>query len=277
MASGTPRRVDFKDGIPVSVRSFLVSGKGRLLNLSSTGAYVATPMYLLPQARVRLRIVLLEEKRWVEADAVVVWENRGTVGRRDGLPPGYGLKFVDLPKETLRTIDQLLKGGGVFPVAAPLPVEAARTSEPQPEDLVEEPVPEPVPEPVRAPVRDTMQEMAREDEREGPPFRLRKDVVARHVPEASPGIFVLSYDRTQETRVGRSDEDLRATLSGFEGEYAYFYFETIEAGDERYYRECELFHRLGGDRGQLDNTSHPKPPDAIESSDCPVCVAAKLR
>jgi hypothetical protein len=122
-----------------------------------------------------------------------------------------------------------------------------------------------------------MQEMAREDEREGPPFRLRKDAVTRHVPAASPGIFVLSYDRTQETRVGRADEDLRATLAAFEGEYAYFYFEAIEAAEERYHRECELFHRLGGDRGQLDNTSHPKPPDSHSSSDCPVCVAAKLR
>jgi hypothetical protein len=278
MASGTPRRVDFKDGIPVGVRSFLVSGKGRLLNLSSTGAYVATSMYLLPQARVRLSIVLREEKRWVEADAVVVWENRGTVGRRNGLPPGYGLRFVDLAKETERTIESLLRGD-----VTPVPLPAVR--EPEPEDLVEEPVPEPVsapltqpiPEPVPEPVRDPIQEMAREEEREGPPFRLRKDVVTRHVPEASPGIFVLSYDRTQETRVGRADEDLRAALSSFEGEYAYFYFEAIEDADERYHRECELFHRLGGDRGQLDNTSHPKPSESLESPDCPVCVAAKHR
>jgi hypothetical protein len=77
--------------------------------------------------------------------------------------------------------------------------------------------------------------------------------------------------------VGRADVDLRETLSSFEGEYAYFYFETIEDAEERFHRECELFHRLGGDRGQLDNTTHPKPPEALGSSDCPVCVAAKLR
>jgi hypothetical protein len=269
MASGTPRRVDFKDGIPVGVRSFLVSGKGRLLNLSMSGAYIATPLYLLPQARVRLSIVLREEKRWVEADAVVVWENRGTVGRRDGLPPGYGLRFVDLAKETGRTIENLLRGDGAAPAAAP----ELKTVEP--EDLVEEPVQ--VQEPPPKPVRDPAREMARDEERDGPPFRLRKDVVDRLVPEASPGIFVLSYDRTQETRVGRADADLRGALSSFEGEYAYFYFETIDAPDERYHRECELFHRLGGDRGQLDNTTHPQPPDSLASSDCPVCVAAKHR
>jgi hypothetical protein len=263
MASGTPRRVDFKDGIPVGVRSFLVSGKGRVLNLSMTGAYVATPMYLLPQARVRLSIVLREERRWIEADAVVVWENRGTVGRRDGLPPGYGLRFVDLANETRNALEKLLCGDLVASTELP----PAR--DPELADLVEEPVPEPA--------RISVREMEREDEREGPPFRLREEVLRRLVPQASPGVFVLSYDRTQETRVGRADADLRATLASFEGEYAYFYFEVIEADDERYARECELFHRLGGDRGQLDNTSHPKPPESLASSDCPVCVAAKVR
>ncbi len=270
MTSGTPRRVDFKDGIPVGVRSFLVSGKGRLLNLSMTGAYVATPLYLLPQARVRLSIVLRQEKRWVEADAVVVWENRGTVGRREGLPPGYGLRFVDLANDARGTIEKLLRGevAPAVPVPEPRPPEPADLG-----DLVEEPRPEPLPPPARDPAR----EMAREEEREGPPFPLRADVIQREIPAASPGVFVLSYDRTQETRVGRADEDLRATLSAFEGEYAYFYFEPIEEADERYFRECELYHRLGGDRGQLDNTLHPKPPESLTSADCPVCVAAKLR
>jgi hypothetical protein len=272
MASGTPRRVDFKNGIPVGVRSFLVSGKGRVLNLSLTGAYVATPMYLLPQARVRLSTVLKEEKRWVEADAVVVWENRGTVGRRDGLPPGYGLRFVDLDKETLSTFDKLLRGDRVEVAAAP-PPPLPEVRIPEPADLVEEPEPEPTPLPARDPAR----EMAREAEREGPPFPLRKEVVNRHIPAAMPGVFVLSYDRTQETRVGRADQDLRVTLSSFEGEYAYFYFEEIEDDEERFFRECELYHRLGGDHGQLDNTSHPKPPESVERAGCPVCVAAKLR
>src|SRR3989304_347260 len=185
MASGTPRRGDFKDGIPVGVPSFLGSGKGRLLNLSSTGGYVATPMYLLPQAGVRLSIVLREEKRWVEADAVVVWENRGTVGRRDGLPPGYGLKFVDLAKDTVRTIEQLLRGGGVVPVSVTLP----ETREPEPANLVEEPALEPVPEPLPDPAREPIQEMAPEDEPEGPPFRLPKEVGPPPRAAAAPGNF----------------------------------------------------------------------------------------
>lgn len=255
MASSTPRRVDVPDGLPVLLRSFLIAGKGRILNISTSGAYLATPMYLLPQARLRLQIVLREEKRWVETDAVVVWENRGTVARTDGLPPGYGIRFVETSADTRAVLEKLLAGAP----SAPQPAPAHRAS-PETADTVS--------------LRESP--MLREDEPEGPPFRLRKDVVRSRVPAKAPGIFVLSYDRTQEARVGRADSDLRATLAAFEGEYAYFYFETIEPADERYFRECELYHRLGGDRRQLDNTAHPEPPSGAEL-DCPVCVAAKLR
>jgi hypothetical protein len=246
MASSNPRRVDFPEGIPVALRFFLVSGKGTILNLSSTGAYIATPMYLLPQAGVRLKIVLREEKRWFETDAVVVWENRGTVGRRDGLPPGYGFRFVDPSEDARQAIEKLVAGEAVRPAEQELEPEAD-------------------PEPVS---------VARDDEPDTPPFRLRRDVVRQKTPARASGIFVLSYDRRQEARVGRADEDLRATLATFEGKYAYFYFEAIDPSDERYFRECELYHRLGGDRGQLDNTVHPVPPKGLEV-DCPVCVAAK--
>ncbi len=250
MASSTPRRVDFPGGIPVGLRSFLVNGKGKLLNLSATGAYVTTAMYLLPQARVRLQIVLRDEKRWVETDAIVVWENRGTVGRRDGLPPGYGLRFVEVTPEARAAIDKLLAGE---------PGESAATS-----------------------TAETMADssastsMTRDDEPDGPPFRLRKSVVQKQAPEKAAGVYVLSYDRTQEARVGRTDTDLRAALGSFEGEYAYFYFEAIEADDERFFRECELFHRLGGDRGQLDDATHPLPPPGVEA-ECPVCVVSKSK
>ena len=249
MASSTPRRVDFPDGLPVRLRSFLVSGKGRILNVSASGAYLATSMYLLPQSRLQLQIVLRDERRWIETDAVVVWENRGTVGRRDGLPPGYGIRFVEVGKETQEAIEKLLTGETRVTPPSAEPSEPSETVAPP-----------------AAP-------MLREEEPEGPPFRLRKDVVKKRVPARVPGIFVLSYDRTQEARVGRADEDLRATVAAFEGEYAYFYVETIEPSDERFFRECELYHRLGGDHRQLDNTSHPEPPPGVEG--CPVCVSAK--
>lgn len=265
MANSTPRRVDLTQKVPVRIRSIFNAGKGALLNVSSTGAYVATPMYLLPQARVKLQIVLREERRWVEAEAIVVWENRGTVGRRDNLPPGYGLRFVVVPKDTENVLENLLSGNGHVDASA-------------------EPGTAPAPEAVRATPADTLRPEHRippvataptlasfDSEPDGPPYRLRGEHVDRHTPEAEPGIFVLSYDRTQEARVGRADSDLRSTIASFEGEYAYFYCETIEDLEERFARECELFHRLGGDRGQLDNDAHPATPEGSEL-DCPVCV-----
>ena len=108
------------------------------------------------------------------------------------------------------------------------------------------------------------------DEPEGPPYRLREEVLRAETPNGMPGIFVLAYDRTQDARVGRADDDLRSTLMGFVGEYAYFYHEVIEDTGERFHRECELFHRLGGDSGQLDNVTHPTPPAGSVVA-CPVC------
>ena len=170
MASSSPRRVDLEGGLPVRLQSFLTTGKGELMNLSSSGGYVATPMILLPQAHVLLRIVLRDEKRWMDADAVVVWENRGTVGRRDGLPPGYGLRFVELSTATKRVVENLLSGetlAAVEPALQPTPTVA-----------------------LAAPPA------VSEDEPSGPPFRLHRATIASKVPADAPGILVLSYDRT---------------------------------------------------------------------------------
>lgn len=265
MANSTPRRVDLTQKVPVRIRSMFNAGKGALLNVSSTGAYVATPMFLLPQARVKLQIVLRQQQRWVEAEAIVVWENRGTVGRRDNLPPGYGLRFVDLPNDTSAVLEELLSSdGGV--ALNPVPNAQPAATIPAP----------PTPTQTLAPGATAPTVESFDVETEGPPFRLRRQSVLQHTPDGQPGIFVVSYDRTQEARVGRADEDLRSTIASFEGEYAYFYCEPIERLDERFARECELYHRLGGDRGQLDNVEHPSTPPGSEL-DCPVCEHENTR
>ena len=41
-------------------------------------------------------IVLPDEKRWIETEAVVTWENRGKI-TRGGLPPGYGFRSPHCP------------------------------------------------------------------------------------------------------------------------------------------------------------------------------------
>lgn len=293
MTNSTPRRVDLTQKVPVRIRSIFNTGKGELLNVSSTGAYVATPMFLLPQAQVKLQIVLRQQRRWVEAEAIVVWENRGTVERRDNLPPGYGLRFVVLPNDTSAVLQELLSGDGlVAPEPAQEPADAlatpsaniARTDPLPTETLVPAPAPQVQQDPKDGADRSvhsahsgqappTVESF--EAEHEGPPYRIRRPTVDQHTPDGQPGIFVVSYDRTQEARVGRADTDLRATIAALEGEYAYFYCETIDSLEERFARECELFHRLGGDRGQLDNVEHPKTPAGTEL-DCPVCVHEKV-
>ena len=254
MSHSTPRRVDVSLRVPVKIRALFNEGKGLLQNVSSSGAYVATPMFLLPQARVTLQIVLREERRWVQAEAVVVWENRATAARRDDLLPGYGLRFVALPEEAQSLIHDLLHGKTQSPVSD-LPRAFAPMTVPH---RVEQHFPGPTPDP------------GFDDEPSVPPYRLRERQIRFYTPDG-PGVYVLSYDRRQEARVGRADSELRTTLASFEGEYAYFYCEPIPDASERYQRECELFHRLGGDRGQLDNEIHPEAPEGVRFH-CPVCL-----
>ncbi len=108
------------------------------------------------------------------------------------------------------------------------------------------------------------------EEPEGPPHRLEASVLDARAPRA-PGVFVLGYDRAIGARVGRSDGDLRETLSSFLGHYSFFHFEVIPASRDRFHKECELFHDLGGDRGQLDNADHPTPPLRGSLLACPLC------
>jgi hypothetical protein len=233
MATTVPKRVELRGKYGVRIHSALHSGAGWLLNLAKDGAYVTTPMHLLPQAQVRLQIVLPEERRWVEAEAVVAWENRGRA-RRGGLPPGYGLRFIKVPEETAAAFSRML--GGEAPAAEP--------ASPEPADEVIVP--------------------------QGPPYPLKEEAIHAVTPESAKGIFVLSYDGTQDAWVGRADENLRDSLTDFVGVYAYFYHECIDVEEERFHRECELFHSFGGDRGQLDNVAHPLPP-AESNLTCPIC------
>jgi len=233
-----PRRVDLTVPYPVLLKSAINSGRGQLVNISSNGGYVATPMSLLPQAHVSMLIILPELKHSVKAEAIVTWENRGNAPK-GGLPPGYGLRFIKLPEETAAKLRELLETATDPTPTMPLGQKYADFFQ-----LEEEP--------------------------EGPPFPLRVESIARNAPDA-PGIFALSYDRAQEAWVGRADRSLRATLNRFVGEYAYFYCEVIEDPTERFQSECKMFHHMGGDRGQLDNLEHPSPPMEMPI-ECPVCV-----
>jgi hypothetical protein len=270
MTTGVPKRVEFWESTSVLIKAVYNSGKGRLHDLSSTGCYIETHMYFLPQAQVRLQLFLPDERRWVETDAVVAWENRGTM-RRGGLPPGYGMRFINVPEETLTAIEKLLSGAGHVEEEVAEYVEADTIRLSRPPEVGEAAATEA--EAGAEVEAETEAEV--ELEAEGPPYPLKENVVNKLIPEKAGGIFVLSYDRTQDAFIGRADGDLRGALNGYVGEYAFFYFEVIERVDERFYRECELFHRFGGDHGQLDNTHHPSEPEDSGLS-CPVCPPEDL-
>ncbi len=79
-----------------------------MLSLSARGAYISTTMNLLPQAQVRLLIILPEISQQFETDAVVNWENRGPE-RKGGFPVGYGFRFTDMPSEAAEAIRDILQ------------------------------------------------------------------------------------------------------------------------------------------------------------------------
>lgn len=257
-----PRRVDFTEGYHVRLQAALNRGEGRLMTLSQGGAYVATPVSLLPQAQLSVTIDIPELARSVEVEAIVAWENRGPRRPSSSHPDGYGLRFIRVPTASAEAIQWLLRRdelGYDDPerTRALTPHDIQEAMEKAYSRFGEEAsrVPKPA-NPFQEP--------------EGPPYRLSPSVLAARAPRA-PGVFILSYDRTVDARIGRADEDLRQTLGSFVGRYAYFHFEVVPSTRSRFARECELYHRLGGDRGQLDSEEHPLPPPGLALK-CPVCV-----
>jgi hypothetical protein len=233
------------------------------MTLSQGGAYVATPVSLLPQAQLSVAIDIPELSRIVEVEAVVAWENRGPRRPSSTQPDGYGLRFIRVPTVSAEAIQWLLHREERRTKDNPASTQALSPQE----------------------VREMMERAEEQfglaaanvhrptnpfEEPEGPPHRLEPSVLKARAPRA-PGVFVLGYDRAVGSRVGRADDDLRESLATFVGHYAFFHFEVVPLSRERFYKECELFHDLGGDRGQLDNADHPVPPSR-GSLACPLCV-----
>lgn len=283
------------------LRAALNGGDGRLMTLSEGGAYVATPLALLPQAQLHVAIQIPELERTVEVEAVVAWENRGET-RPSPQPEGYGLRFIRVPTASGEAIRWLLRRQdrshqdpattqGLSPSDVREAMERARDRFGSDADTVSEPM-NPLSGrgrrtralgdlttrtlvPLRAETKPAPFPSAGDegvdDESDRPPFPLTPVTIHERVAPSTPGVFVLSYDRTMDTRIGRADTDLRRALSEFIDRYAYFHFEAIASRKERFERECELYHRLGGDHGQLDNEDHPLPPPGPQLK-CPVCV-----
>jgi hypothetical protein len=263
----SPRRVDFDEGYHVRLRAALNGGNGKLMTLSQGGAYVATALNFLPQAQLSVAIDIPELSRTVEVEAVVAWENRGPARPSSGHPDGYGIRFIRVPTVSADAIQWLLRRD-----------ERSTTKDPERTLSLS-------PSEVREVMARAEEQLGLEaaivhqptnpfSEPEGSPHRLDPSVVSARVPRA-PGVFVLGYEHSVGSRVGRADQDLQSALSGFVSHYAYFHFEIIAGPRDRFEKECELFHDLGGDRGMLDNAEHPVPPPRT-GLDCPVCFRRRV-
>jgi hypothetical protein len=255
--STAPRRIDFLEGYHVQLRAALNQGDGMLMTLSQGGAYVATPLNLLPQAQLAVAIDIPELSKVVEVEAVVAWENRGP-GRPSGThPDGYGIRFIRVPTASAEAIQWLLRRQ-----ERPVASDPGRTQALTRQDLLE------MMERFGPEAASVHRPTNPFEEPEGPPHPLELSILKARAPRA-PGVFVLGYDRALAALVGRADDDLQESLSDFVGQYSFFHFEVIPSSKARFYKECELFHDLGGDRGELDNAEHPAPRERL---DCPLCV-----
>jgi hypothetical protein len=122
------QRVDLSGDYVVWLRTALNEGRGKLLSLSAGGGYIATDLALLPQAQVRLKIILPGTKTLFEVDAVVNWENRGQRAKAS-LPPGYGIRFTELDSTAVEAIREILESA----VAPAIEIGPVRTDIGSPE------------------------------------------------------------------------------------------------------------------------------------------------
>lgn len=263
----SPRRIDFIEGYHVRLRTALNRGEGTLMTLSQGGAYVATPLSLLPQAHLSVAIEIPELSRTVEVEAIVAWENRGPRRPSSAHPNGYGLRFLRVPTVSAEAIQWLLHREE--PGSRDNPASTQALSSREVREMMER-----AEEQFGIEAANVHRPTNPFEEPEGPPHRLEPSVLKARVPRA-PGVFVLGYERAVGARVGRADDDLRESLAAFVGHYAYFHFDVVPAPRDRFEKECELFHDLGGDRGQLDNADHPVPPSR-GNLECPLCVKGLL-
>jgi hypothetical protein len=261
----SPRRVDFPEGYHVRLRAALNRGEGKLMTLSQGGAFVATPLSLLPQAQLSVAIDIPELSRIVEVEAVVAWENRGPRRPSSSQPDGYGLRFIRVPTISAEAIQWLLRREEHR--SDPNPNATQSLSPREMRELMERSEAQ-----YGVAAANVHRPTNPFEEPEGPPHRLEVSVLRARVPRA-PGVFVLGYDRAIGARVGRAESDLRDSLALFLGHYSYFHFEVVPSWRDRFEKECELFHDLGGDRGELDNAEHPASP-LRGGLACPVCAAS---
>ena len=106
------------------------------------------------------------------------------------------------------------------------------------------------------------------------PYRFMPGVVREVVEPGRPGSYLLGYDDGgfRAGYAGRSDACLRNRLATHNHLYDYDYFIFRYARDEMeaYRQECESWHLLEAEGGDVANRIHPAAP-AGSGACCPYC------
>ena len=110
------------------------------------------------------------------------------------------------------------------------------------------------------------------------PFQLTESVIDAVVTETAPAVYLIR--RIEETgtyahykaRIGRANGDaLKDELKKWIGsDYRVFCFEYVADNRTAFYRQCILWHDMGGVANKLDNERHPEP-DTGFTILCPIC------
>lgn len=101
------------DRVPVARRLRIISGSfakpAALYTLSTSGAFVETPRPSLRGARVRLELLLARAD--VAVEGAVVYTNVPGNLRRESLPVGMGVRFIDVSRDAQRAIEACVEEG----------------------------------------------------------------------------------------------------------------------------------------------------------------------
>ena len=116
------------------------------------------------------------------------------------------------------------------------------------------------------------------------PFQLAENVIDAVVTQTAPAVYLIR--RIEETeayahykaRIERADDGtLKEKLKKWIGtDYRVFCFEYAEEIDSAFYRQCILWHEMGGAANELDNERHPVPNEGCTAL-CSICANATDR
>lgn len=86
------------------------------VNVSTGGVFIEAEDILPVDTSLRIKFKLPDKDSIITCNARVAWTNEPGKLKKDSLPPGMGIQFVDLSLDNLQAIRNFLKEGDLEPV-----------------------------------------------------------------------------------------------------------------------------------------------------------------